>query len=375
MPDYRYRIFPRFDRYIGIDYSGAKHSDASLPGLRVYCSESDEEPREVLPPPSKKKYWSRRGLAEWLKARLAERTPTIVGIDHAFSFPEQYFQRHGLEESWDRFLDDFHEHWPTDELGLTVDDIRFGRAGAGSLRGGESKWKRLTEKLAGGAKSVFHFDVKGQVAKSTHAGLPWLRHLRRDVLDQVHFWPFDGWNVSSGRSAVVEVYPALWSRGFAREERNGDQHDAFSVAAWLSMSDRDGSLAPYLGPNPWGFLSSREEAHAGMKEGWILGVSGQYAQPRMARFALRDESESLAFTEALSGSPLYSAIGREIHPFTSAPVAWTVDLQELAQVVGCLERFAAERQQGRHRPQASVARELAHRYRDHAEWFKLACHT
>jgi hypothetical protein len=35
----------------------------------------------------------------------------------------------------------------------------------------------LTEIRAGAAKSVFHFDVPGSVAKSTHAGLPWLRYL------------------------------------------------------------------------------------------------------------------------------------------------------------------------------------------------------
>ena len=28
------------------------------------------------------------------------------------------------------------------------------------------------------AKSVFHFDVQGSVAKSTHAGLPWIKALR-----------------------------------------------------------------------------------------------------------------------------------------------------------------------------------------------------
>ena len=27
-------------------------------------------------------------------------------------------------------------------------------------------------------------------------------------------------------------YPALWSRIFAREGRTGDQHDAYSIAAW-----------------------------------------------------------------------------------------------------------------------------------------------
>ena len=38
-------------------------------------------------------------------------------------------------------------------------------------RTGNSRWRRLTEERAGGAKWVFHFDVQGQLVKSTHAGI------------------------------------------------------------------------------------------------------------------------------------------------------------------------------------------------------------
>jgi hypothetical protein len=31
------------------------------------------------------------------------------------------------------------------------------------------------------------------VAKSTHAGLPWLPHPRLKLGERLHFWPFDGW--------------------------------------------------------------------------------------------------------------------------------------------------------------------------------------
>ncbi len=113
---------------------------------------------------------------------------------------------------------------------------------------GNARWRRLTEERAGGAKSVFHFDVQGQVAKSTHAGIPWLRYIRQRLGDRVHFWPFDGWDIPAGRSTIAEVYPALWSRSFAREGRTSDQHDAYSIAAWLSHADRDGSLATFLNP-------------------------------------------------------------------------------------------------------------------------------
>ena len=95
--------------------------------------------------------------------------------------------------------------------------------------------RRLTEERAGSAKSVFHFDVPGSVAKSTHAGIPWLLYLRQQLGERVHFWPFDGWQIPEGRSAAVEVYPALWKHAFAVNGRTADQHDAYSVAPWLAL--------------------------------------------------------------------------------------------------------------------------------------------
>jgi hypothetical protein len=84
---------------------------------------------------------------------------------------------------------------------------------------------------------------------------------------RAHFWPFDGWDIPAGRSAIAEVYPALWNRGFAPEDPTSDQYDAYSVAAWLSRADRDGSLAAFLKPN----LTPPERTVARV-EGWILGV-------------------------------------------------------------------------------------------------------
>jgi hypothetical protein len=103
-----------FARHIGIDYSGAQTPTASLKGLRVFMAEGDGPPAEVPPPPSPRKYWTRRGIAEWLVERLAEEVPTLVGIDHGFSFPRCYFKAHGLKPDWPAFLDDFQRHWATD---------------------------------------------------------------------------------------------------------------------------------------------------------------------------------------------------------------------------------------------------------------------
>jgi hypothetical protein len=190
----------------------------------------------------------------------------MVGIDHGFSFPLPYFEKHRLALDWPGFLEDFQWHWPTDVGSTCVDFVREGLCGVGAQRQGSSRWRRLTE-VRCGAKSVFHFDVPGSVAKSTHAGLPWLRFLRRELGEGVHFWPFDGWKPPAGRHVIAETYPALWSDGFATEGRNSHQHDAYSIARWLRERDQDRTLSRSFQPD----LGALERTQCQV-EGWILGV-------------------------------------------------------------------------------------------------------
>lgn len=136
-----------------------------------------------------------------------------------------------------------------------------------------ARWRRLTEERAGGAKSVLHFDVRGSVAKSTHAGIPWLRFIRQRIGARAHFWPFDGWDIPAGSSAIVEVYPTLWSRDFASEGRTGDQRDASSIVASLSRAEWDGRLGALFKPD----LTPTERSLAQV-EGWILGVMSNSAR-------------------------------------------------------------------------------------------------
>jgi len=236
-----------FARYIGIDYSGAQVATASLPGLRVYMAYPSDPPVEVTPPPSPRKYWSRRGIAEWLEARLSEDIPTLVGIDHGFSFPVLYFEKYSLALDWPAFLEGFEQHR--------------------SDRSGDPAWKRLAENRTRTAKSVFRFNVHGTVAHSTHEGLPWLLYLRQRLRERIHFWPFDGWTVPPGRSVLAEVYPSLWSKTFPNLGRTQDQHDAWSIAEWMRQNDATGMLQTWFHPN-----LTPEERRIAEIEGWILGV-------------------------------------------------------------------------------------------------------
>ncbi|MCS6897730.1 MAG: hypothetical protein NZM29_07115, partial [Nitrospira sp.] len=256
-----------FDRYIGVDYSGARTPVTSLRGLRIYMAGRAQAPVEILPPPSRRKYWTRKNAAHWLLERLNEPTRTLIGLDHGFSFPLSYFEKYRLPLDWPGFLEDFHRHWPTDQDQVSVEDVRRGTVGRGQARFGHPRWLRLTEQRARTAKSVFRFDVHGSVAKSTHAGLPWLLMIRRQMGRHVHFWPFDGWEIPAGLSVMVEVYPSLWRREMPMEGRTPDQHDAYTVVAWMRKADYEGSLADFFSPA----LTPNERKQASI-EGWILGV-------------------------------------------------------------------------------------------------------
>jgi hypothetical protein len=71
-----------------------------------------------------------------------------------------------------------------------------------------------------------------------------------------------------GKSAVVEIYPALWCHSFPSGGRNRDQQDAYTAAEWLRRSDMDGSLDRFFSPS----LTENERKVVEI-EGWILGIT------------------------------------------------------------------------------------------------------
>lgn len=277
---------PDFELYVGIDYSGAETPTSRLKALQVYVARPGELPRKQVSaaasPTGQRWNWSRAEVAAWLIELARSGVRYIAGIDHGFSFPLSYFERYRLT-SWTHFLEDFVAHWPTADDHMYVDFIRdrvLGHKG-GTLerRGGFDRRPpplartglptefRLCEQWTSSCRSVFHFDVQGQVAKSTHAGIPWLKRIR-DADERVHVWPFDGWQIPAGKCVLAEVYPSIFRNRYPRESRSADEQDAYAVARWLGEADTRGALGRYFEPP----LTLPERRMAD-REGWILGVA------------------------------------------------------------------------------------------------------
>lgn len=256
-----------FQRIIAIAYSGAETADSPLKSLRVFVAAGAEEPVEVLTQNPARRYWTRREIALWLIDRLREPQRTLVGIDHPFCFPFRYFEHHRLAPNWSLFLDDFQRHWPSDDPYTYVDFIRDGHCGAGAARTGSVQWRRHTESVLPSARSVFQFEGAGANAKSAHAGIPFLRLIKRECGAAVHFWPFDGWALPTNKSVVVETFPSLWRNAFPLQARTYPQHAAYVVAAVLARFKHNNTLALLFAP----------ELHPGIRheaqlEGWVLGA-------------------------------------------------------------------------------------------------------
>jgi hypothetical protein len=152
-------------------------------------------------------------------------------------------------------------------LGAETESVILnGASGQGAERMGSPRWMRLTDDRCKVARSVFQFEGQGKVGAATHAGLPWILTLKRALGERLHVWPFDGWSIPAGKSALVEVRPAMWRELEPMDALTAGQKGACATASWFKAADRSGELADMLQPA----LSPPERLVCGV-EGWILG--------------------------------------------------------------------------------------------------------
>jgi hypothetical protein len=200
----------RFERFIGIDWSGAK--DCSNRSIQVAEFLRGARHPELIEPRDGK-YWSRSAVERYLKTLTDRRT--LVGIDFAFSVPTPFpVATLEVRELW-AFVDDFclsaqeqfSDHyagavWLADTSPFRphfrYDEYR------GPLFDG--KKLRQTEKISKPRASSVYKLMYSQVGRGSFAGMRVLRSLSPRSGGEIAIWPFD--QIGASPVVVVEVYPS-----------------------------------------------------------------------------------------------------------------------------------------------------------------------
>ena len=255
----------RFAAWVGIDYSGAATCDTPLAALRV-CAASADAPEPVEVRPADGRHWTRRGLADWMSGRIATGLPTLFGIDHGLGFPEAWWPV--SDPGWDDLLAHFVARFPADRADATVRSLRTTAGDHGNAR-----WRRVCDARAG-AKSIFHFDVPGSVATSTHAGLAFVRALRLAHPGRLHVWPFDGADPPQDVSVLAEAWPTPFRECLPRTDTSPDLHDARCLTHALRDADGNGTL------DAWFAVQQASAPNIANGEGWIIGLGESFGTDR-----------------------------------------------------------------------------------------------
>lgn len=287
-------VLTNFDRFIGIDWSGAEDPKSSIQVAR--CSKGTKVPEIV--PNCGQSNWRRRGVLDWLLQCHKKGERVIAGFDFAFAYPfydkNAYFPGHrktprSVESLW-KLIDSICD--PGDFYGgpfykpPPFCDYLLYQTYKGERYNGRM---RLTdERCSGNPTSVFKCLGAESVGVGSIAGMRMLHHIKKQLNKDFQIWPFE--NGNDNRSVIVEIYPTLFFRlsgqnsirrnyqtlNNALKFFNSDQLPSYPRIESKDQIDAIISAAAirYLADkhNTWQPAALSECKCARDFEGWIFGV-------------------------------------------------------------------------------------------------------
>jgi len=291
-------IPPKFDSFVAIDWSGARHPYKGIAVAK--CMRGRSAPQLVTPPVNS--HWTRVEAADWLCEELKGRQRLLIGMDFAFGFPFEekagYLQGRTRKpktifDLW-RLIDDASDGETDFGCSAFTSDPRYASLfwKSGQSPEGWIQQKRRTELACATATStrpetVYKLIGSKQVGKASITGIRVLQHIRRVRNARVSFWPFE----RPDKSTITEIYPTLFRKSatnslaklrtlpdlnealiafecdpIPQSPRRFSDHetDALISAAGLRCLAR--KQATWTHPE----LTSRQV----QREGWIFGVGG-----------------------------------------------------------------------------------------------------
>jgi hypothetical protein len=206
---------PAFDRFVGVDWSGATGRNYS--GIAVADCHTGTEPPTLVEPPGRR--WRRTDFADWMGAQAGQGERLLVGIDCAFTLPAAMAtQVLGTDYSAAAL-------WAHIDATCVVAEDFFGGGFAEAHRShfwhsgprpaGFAELHRATEhacKAAGLGFPESPLKLVGarQVGKGGLAGMRVLHALKMRLGETFAVWPFDP--VERADIVCIELYPRLFMK-------------------------------------------------------------------------------------------------------------------------------------------------------------------
>jgi hypothetical protein len=183
---------------------------------------------------------TRAEVADWLPsttgARRSGGTPTLVGFDFSFSFPQWFARAHrcaSIEAVWALVAEDG-DRW----LGECAPPF-WGRPATRCTLATADRYRACEQRLRAlhrQPKSVFQIGGAGAVGTGSLRGMPWLTWLRARGFA---IWPFD----DVGPRTAFEVYPSLYAKVATHDAAGRGRHLAHLPSTVLSRPDRAAAIA------------------------------------------------------------------------------------------------------------------------------------
>lgn len=288
-----------FDRFVAIDWSGAKSPVRTHAISLAYCLRGSEAPSFIRGP------LSRYDVVSWIEASLTSSERTLIGIDCNFGYAEaigldQFGKNYTHKDIW-RAVERSSEDLPNYSAEGFWKDSEYSKYFWSSGKRPalfDDTIRRVTEQICkdqglGQPENPFKLIGPKQVGKGGLSGMRMAYDLKKKFKSKICFWPFEK-ETPQTQIVITEIYPRIFLKmaGLSNKKvRSIDElnpalaffksesietsstitdhiADAITSAAGLRYLCGNGSSLPEYISNPDGLTKRVAE-----REGWIFGIS------------------------------------------------------------------------------------------------------